>query len=803
MNHTHKLLQNSQKTVVPFIKIISLITFIFGLIDGTSLLLPSDMRNQTAYAANPAEITPDNFQTYFALSGSASYAKGTVNGTPAGILTLTQASTNQVGMAYLKTKFDMTADWQIDGYLNIGKSGGADGVGFGWAAEAPGTLGVAGSQLGIGGLARTFGWAGDTYPNFDKEKGTGTITDWDWNNNRPGTVVTGDPQRMLKTALPAVGGTKNVYSAGGWSYASVGNVGTFRYGKVAYNLNDSPQVNLNDFYDGNFYPFHFAYTASTGTITASIGPGSTDVGNSGLTPGQIINWSIPVSKLAKATGIANPKTALSFIISGSTGAQYNLQQFALTKVSFTPDPPIVPDTGTLTVKYVDTAGNSLAPTQTSSGDVGTSYSTKPLNPVPAGYSFVRVTNSDSTATVNADRTTSGQYIQSGTTVTYVYQKVAAPVTGTLTVKYVDTAGNSIAPTQTNSGNVDTTYTTRPLSSPPAGYAFVRVTSSDSSAAINSAEQTTSGKYIKSGTTVTYVYRKTYSAVNTHKTTETIHYLDAEDRTTVVAPAYEASISFVSVKDNVTGNIIATYFYNNGTAVSAAPAFTIEDTGEITSSGWKKISDSASGKPTFDAVKNPSVDKSIVQSTDDPDNGKPPDLTKTAAHVISAENQPDITINVYYAKVGDIYLLKYEAGTTDDVPNIDSDYHLTKGKPLAGAVFELRDVTDKVVNSAETNQYGQIHFSQIPYGDYTLVETKAPEGYELLKKSHFVLLTSDYGLNGVSVIYAPNSKQAELPFTGSTHTIQLLLIIASGLALAGLIIVAVKLVFVKKRETEED
>ncbi|MBS4750456.1 LPXTG cell wall anchor domain-containing protein [Carnobacteriaceae bacterium zg-ZUI78] len=49
--------------------------------------------------------------------------------------------------------------------------------------------------------------------------------------------------------------------------------------------------------------------------------------------------------------------------------------------------------------------------------------------------------------------------------------------------------------------------------------------------------------------------------------------------------------------------------------------------------------------------------------------------------------------------------------------------------LAGVKFELRQ-GDQVVDTQMTNQSGQIQFKQIPYGDYTLVETITLENYVL-------------------------------------------------------------------------
>ena len=54
----------------------------------------------------------------------------------------------------------------------------------------------------------------------------------------------------------------------------------------------------------------------------------------------------------------------------------------------------------------------------------------------------------------------------------------------------------------------------------------------------------------------------------------------------------------------------------------------------------------------------------------------------------------------------------------------------KGQALAGATFELLDVTGKVVQTKTTDVNGRITFSALSAGTYTVRETVAPEGYLL-------------------------------------------------------------------------
>lgn len=51
-------------------------------------------------------------------------------------------------------------------------------------------------------------------------------------------------------------------------------------------------------------------------------------------------------------------------------------------------------------------------------------------------------------------------------------------------------------------------------------------------------------------------------------------------------------------------------------------------------------------------------------------------------------------------------------------------------PLAGAVFEVRNESGETVDQLTTNSQGEAMSKELAYGKYTLVETQAPEGYEL-------------------------------------------------------------------------
>ncbi|MHC5227714.1 SpaA isopeptide-forming pilin-related protein [Enterococcus sp. LJL99] len=75
--------------------------------------------------------------------------------------------------------------------------------------------------------------------------------------------------------------------------------------------------------------------------------------------------------------------------------------------------------------------------------------------------------------------------------------------------------------------------------------------------------------------------------------------------------------------------------------------------------------------------------------------------------------------------------------------------------LAGAEFDVFDSNNKLVGKITTDKNGVAELANLPYGTYKLVETKAPEGYELDATPKYVTL-SKYS-NGIACITICNKK----------------------------------------------
>ncbi|MGY0457020.1 SpaA isopeptide-forming pilin-related protein [Pediococcus pentosaceus] len=82
--------------------------------------------------------------------------------------------------------------------------------------------------------------------------------------------------------------------------------------------------------------------------------------------------------------------------------------------------------------------------------------------------------------------------------------------------------------------------------------------------------------------------------------------------------------------------------------------------------------------------------------------------------------------------------------------------------LAGAEFDILDQDGKVVDHVKTSSDGAIISKTLPTGDYSVKETKAPEGYELSEKDYTVHLDYQHAKNGIVEV-----NVEDIPDTTST------------------------------------
>ncbi|WYJ90335.1 hypothetical protein A5888_002092 [Enterococcus sp. 9E7_DIV0242] len=89
-----------------------------------------------------------------------------------------------------------------------------------------------------------------------------------------------------------------------------------------------------------------------------------------------------------------------------------------------------------------------------------------------------------------------------------------------------------------------------------------------------------------------------------------------------------------------------------------------------------------------------------------------------------------------------------------------------GKRLEGAVFDVFDASGTKIDTITTNAIGVAQLNDLPYGEYTLVETKAPDGYELDATPIKVTVSKDTPKPSVTVV-----NKEEEPELGSLKIIK--------------------------------
>ncbi|WP_429973221.1 SpaA isopeptide-forming pilin-related protein [Enterococcus sp. AZ163] len=148
------------------------------------------------------------------------------------------------------------------------------------------------------------------------------------------------------------------------------------------------------------------------------------------------------------------------------------------------------------------------------------------------------------------------------------------------------------------------------------------------------------------------------------------------------------------------------------------------------------------------------------------------------------------VNAGLTRLSTIRLFKYIEGSAVDG---NGDGHLSDEEiektatPLQYAEFDLFEgnstkPADKI-GSATTDEYGWLEYTGLPPGDYTLVETKAPSGYELIKEPIKVNVPK---YNYIVKVYVSDSGATLLPFTGGNKAMQLVLVAAGSLMLIGML-----------------
>ena len=237
-------------------------------------------------------VTKYNFLEHFDLHGTASYESET------GELTLTTATNYQSGNATLQERINVHYPFILKGKANIGSNAnGADGMAFGFHRSDNSAVGNSGNGMGIAGLTGGFGFKLDSFFNT-----------WD------GLGAARDPA--------ALGGAPFA----GYVYHETNGLLT------TYMGSDAPAKRTGTL-NGDYDDIVIEYLPSEETNIFRINyKGET-------WERDISNWQ----------GIDT--TALSFLISGSTGASNNIHSFMFEQMDY------VIGTGEVEVSYRDADTN--------------------------------------------------------------------------------------------------------------------------------------------------------------------------------------------------------------------------------------------------------------------------------------------------------------------------------------------------------------------------------------------------------------------------------------------------------------
>ena len=137
---------------------------------------------------------------------------------------------------------------------------------------------------------------------------------------------------------------------------------------------------------------------------------------------------------------------------------------------------------------------------------------------------------------------------------------------------------------------------------------------------------------------------------------------------------------------------------------------------------------------------------------------------------SAQAVSDIKAGTYHNTAW----VEYEAGQSQkDIVDMDTyainifkyDQSMsTKG--LAGAEFELKDESGKVIEKLTSGENGYVRIDGLNIGNYTLTETKAPEGYVMSDQPLNIEITVDGDADNIIEVRFVNSL---IPHTGGSGT----------------------------------
>lgn len=335
-----------------------------------TVLAASDSAN-SSLPAEDVTVDAKNFSQYFDAHGTATYQLN-----PDGSVTITFTKKGQeysAGGVSLKEKINMDSSFTLNGQINLGDFGGADGMGIVFHTGSVDALGRPGGNLGIAGLPNAVGFKLDSYFDY---------------YNEPTSDLPGDE---IPLPTNGHGDEKHGQSQDPTTAVPYGDIVTTSHeqvttttGKEAWrwwvnNQDGTVKPLTTSLMDGKFHNFQMQYNGQTHVLTIRLQEPAGHLNDSTQTPEseQWVEWSYQIPNIP-----GNGNVAMALDLTATTGELTNLQQFKLTSFTFSP-------AASVNVKYVNEKGQVIHQADVHYNGapvIGNTYSTDQLN-LP-GYTYI-------------------------------------------------------------------------------------------------------------------------------------------------------------------------------------------------------------------------------------------------------------------------------------------------------------------------------------------------------------------------------------------------------------------------------
>lgn len=335
-----------------------------------TVLAASDSAN-SSLPAEDVTVDAKNFSQYFDAHGTATYQLN-----PDGSVTITFTKKGQeysAGGVSLKEKINMDSSFTLNGQINLGDFGGADGMGIVFHTGSVDALGRPGGNLGIAGLPNAVGFKLDSYFDY---------------YNEPTSDLPGDE---IPLPTNGHGDEKHGQSQDPTTAVPYGDIVTTSHekirttdGKPAWrwwvnNQDGTVKPLTTSLMDGKFHNFQMQYDGQTHVLTIRLQEPAGHLNDSAQTleSEQWVEWSYQIPNIP-----GNGNVAMALNLMATTGELTNLQQFKLTSFTFSP-------AASVTVKYVNEKGQVIHQATVHYNGapvIGNTYSTDQLN-LP-GYTYI-------------------------------------------------------------------------------------------------------------------------------------------------------------------------------------------------------------------------------------------------------------------------------------------------------------------------------------------------------------------------------------------------------------------------------